>query len=45
MQRILVNLTNDCGGNQLNYNSDLSAIGNKMHCYLSFVEWPKAPGL
>ena len=29
MQRILVNLTNDCDGNQLNYNSDLPAIGNK----------------
>ena len=29
MQRISVNLTNDCDGNQLNYNNDLSAIGNK----------------
>ena len=29
MQRISVNLTNDCGGNQLNYNNDLPAIGNK----------------
>ena len=29
MQRISVNLTNDCDGNQLNYNTDLSAIGNK----------------
>ena len=29
MQRISVNLTNDYGGNQLNYNNDLSAIKNK----------------
>ena len=29
MQRILVNLTNDCDGNQLNYNNDSPAIGNK----------------
>ena len=29
MQRISVNLTNDCGGNQLNYNDDLPAIENK----------------
>ena len=29
MQRISVNLTNDRDGNQLNYNNDLPAIGNK----------------
>ena len=29
MQRISVNVTNDCDGNQLNYNNDLPAIGNK----------------
>ena len=29
MQIILVNLTNDFGGNQLNYNNDLPAFGNK----------------
>ena len=29
MQRISINLTNDCDGNQLNYNNDLSEIGNK----------------
>ena len=29
MQRILVNLTKDCDGNQLNYNNDLPVIGNK----------------
>ena len=29
MQRITVNLTNDCDGYQLNYNNDLTAIGNK----------------
>ena len=29
MQRISVNLTNDCDGNQLNYNNALPAIGTK----------------
>ena len=29
MQRISVNLTNDCDGNQLNYNNYLLAIGNR----------------
>ena len=29
MLRISVNLTNDCDGNQLNYNNDAPAIGNK----------------
>ena len=29
MQRSSVNLTNDCDGNQLKYNNDLQAIGNK----------------
>ena len=29
MQRISVNLTNDCDGNQLNNNNDLPVIGNK----------------
>ena len=29
MQRMLVNLTNYCDGNHLNYNNDLFAIGNK----------------
>ena len=29
MQGILVNLTNDCDGNQLNYSNVLSAIRNK----------------
>ena len=29
MQKISVNLTNDCNGNQINYNNDLPAIGNK----------------
>ena len=31
MQRISVNVTNDCDGNQLNYNNDLPAIRNKKH--------------
>ena len=29
MQRISVNLTKDCDGNQLNYNNNLPAIGIK----------------
>ena len=29
MQRMSVNLTNNCDGNKLNYNNDLPAIGNK----------------
>ena len=29
MQRISLNLSNDCNGNQLNYKNDLPAIGNK----------------
>ena len=29
MQRISVNLTNNCDGYQLYYNNDLPAIGNK----------------
>ena len=29
MQKTSVNLTNECDGNQLNYNNDLPAIGNK----------------
>ena len=29
MQTISVNLTNNCDGNQRNYNNDLPAIGNK----------------
>ena len=29
MQRISVNLKNDCDGNQFNYNNNLLAFGNK----------------
>ena len=29
MQRISINLTNDCVGNQLNYDNDLPTTGNK----------------
>ena len=29
MQGISVNFTNNCDGNQFNYNNDLPAIGNK----------------
>ena len=29
MQRISVNFTYICSGNQLNYNNDLPAVGNK----------------
>ena len=31
MQRISVNLTNNCGVNQRNYKNDLPAIGNKKY--------------
>ena len=31
MQRISVDLTNNCDGNQLNYNNDLTAIWNKIY--------------
>ena len=31
MQRISVNLANDCDGNQVNYNNDLPAVGNKYY--------------
>ena len=31
MQRISVNLTNDCGVNKLNYDNKLLAIGNKSY--------------
>ena len=29
MQRVSINPRNDCDGNQLNYNNNLPAIGNK----------------
>ena len=29
MQRILVNFTNDCDGNKVDYNNDSPAIGSK----------------
>ena len=38
MQRILLNLTNDCDGNQLNYNNDLPAIGNKIYALQKLFE-------
>ena len=49
MQRIPVNLTNDCSGNQLNHNNDLPAIENKNYvlqkpftvCYL--LSGPRQP--
>ena len=31
MQRMSTNLTNDCDEKQLNYNNDLSVIGNKIY--------------
>ena len=51
MQRISLNLTNDCDGNQINYNNDLPAIGNKNYALQIPFEnllnrltlWPKAP--
>ena len=48
MQRISVNLTNDCDGNQLNSNNDLPTIGSKNYALQkpfetsSFVELLKA---
>ena len=38
MQRISVNLTNDCDGNQVNYNNDLVAIGNENHALQKLFE-------
>ena len=38
MQRISVNLTNYCDGNQLNYNNDLPAIGNKNYALQKLFE-------
>ena len=38
MQRISVNLTNNCDGNQLNYNKDLPAIGNKNYARQKLFE-------
>ena len=38
MQRIAVDLTNDCGPNQLNYNNDLSVIGNKNYALQKLFE-------
>ena len=38
MQRISVHVTNDCDGNQLNYNNDLSAIANKNYALQKPVE-------
>ena len=38
MQRISVNLTNECDGNQLNYNNDLVAIGNENHALQKLFE-------
>ena len=38
MQRISVNLTNDCDGNQLNYNNALLAIGNKNFARQKYFE-------
>ena len=41
MQRISVNLINDCDGNQLNYNNDLTVIGNKNYA----LDEPVAQGI
>ena len=38
MQRISVTLTNDCDGNQLNSNNNLSAIGNKNYALQKLFE-------
>ena len=38
MQRISANLTNNCDGNQLNYNNNLPAIGNKNYALEKLFE-------
>ena len=38
MQGISINLTNNCDGNQLNNNNDLSAIGNKNYALQKTLE-------
>ena len=38
MQRISVNLANDCDGNRLNYNNDLPVIGNKIYALQKLFE-------
>ena len=38
MQRISVNLTNDCDGNRLNCNNDLPAIGKKNYTLQKSLE-------
>ena len=38
MQRISVNLRNDCDGNLLNYNNNLPAIGNKNYALPKLFE-------
>ena len=38
MQRISVNFTNDCDGNQLYYNNELPGIGNKNYALQKPVE-------
>ena len=45
MQKISVNLKNDCDGNQLNYNNDLPAIIRNLLSSLRqpTTLWPKAP--
>ena len=38
MQRISVNLKNDCDGNQLNYDNDLPEIGIKIYAVQKLFE-------
>ena len=38
MQRILFHPTNNCGGNQLNYNNDSPEIGNKNYALQKHFE-------
>ena len=38
MQKILINLTNDSDGNQLNYKNDLSAIDTKNYALQKSLE-------
>ena len=38
MQRIAVNLTNDCDGNKLNYNNDLAIVNKNYALQKSFKQ-------
>ena len=45
MQRILVNLTNDFGGNQLNHNNDLPAIILDSRAFINRIDISILPSI